>query len=88
MDKNVCIKNSTNPYLKAHRTQNYVYDRLLYFAKAHNVDEAEVDFWYASFESFIHEAQVKRIDFGNNDIPIDVEESISTMEDILSRRYG
>jgi len=75
-------------YLKVHRTQNYVYDRLLYFAKAHNIDESEVDYWYGTFESFLHEAQVKRIDFGDDTIPINIEESLSSIEDVLSRRYG
>lgn len=74
--------------LKAHRTQNYVYDRLLYFAKAHNIDESEVDYWYTMFESFLHEAQARRIDFGDDTIPINIEESLSSIEDILSRRYG
>ena len=88
MDENVCITNSTNPYLKAHRTQNYVYDRLLYFAKAHNIEESEVDYWYSAFESIIHETQIRKIDFDNYNVPINIEESISTIEDILSGRYG
>lgn len=69
--------------------RNYARDRLYNFAKVHNInDEEEVEFWLTAFESYIHEAQVNRIKFGNDDIPINVEESISTMEDLLIRKYG
>ena len=69
--------------------RNYVRDRIYNFAKVHNIDDEEdIEFWINTFESFIHDAQVRRIEFGNTDIPIDIDTSLSSMEDILMRRYG
>ncbi len=68
--------------------EDYAYNRLLMFAKIHNIDDLdEVRFWYSVFCSAIHDEMRNRIETGdyNN---INVEESISTMEDILSRKYG
>ena len=51
-------------------------------------DEEDIEFYINLFESFIHTAQVERIELGNTDIPINIDESLSSMEDILMRRYG
>lgn len=68
--------------------EDYVYNRLLIFAKIHNIDDIdEVNYWYSVFSSFIADEMNNRIETGDYN-HIDVEESISTMEYILSRKYG
>ena len=68
--------------------EDYVFNRLLCYAKVHNIDDLEdIHFWHSTFCSYIRDEIRNRIETGDyNDI--NVEESISTMEDILSRRYG
>lgn len=68
--------------------EDYAYNRLLLFAKAHNIDDLDdVNFWYSTFCSFLHDEMRNRIETGDYN-HIDLEESLSTMEDILSRKYG
>lgn len=67
---------------------DYVYDRLTYFAKVHNInDTQDIDFWYATFMSYYRDEMRHRIETGDYN-SINLEESISTLEDILSRKYG
>lgn len=83
MDSKVYMKSN----FEEHR--NYIRDRIYNFAKVHNIDDEEdIEFYINTFESFIHVAQVERIELGNTDIPINIDESLSSMEDILMRRYG
>ncbi len=68
--------------------EDYVYNRLLIYAKIHNIDDIdEVNHWYSVFSSFVAEEMNNRIETGDYN-HINIEESISTMEDILSRKYG
>ena len=68
--------------------KDYAYNRLLIFAKAHNIDDLEdVEFWHDTFSSFIGDEIRNRIETGDYN-HIDIEESLSTIEDILSRKYG
>ena len=83
MDGKVYLSND----YEMHR--NYVRDRITNFAKVHNIDDEEdVEFWLNTFESFLHDAQSERIKYGNTDIPINIDESLTSIEDILMRKYG
>lgn len=68
--------------------EDYAYNRLLLFAKIHNIDDLEeVNFWYSMFCSYIHDEMRNRIETGDYN-HIDIELTLSTMEDLLSRKYG
>jgi len=70
------------------KKEDYIYNRLLTYAKMHNIDDIdEVNHWYSVFSSFIADEMDNRIETGDYN-HINIEESISTMEYILSRRYG
>ena len=78
MDGTVCVTQS----------KNYVYDHLINFAKIHNIDLSDVDFWYNTFLSYNNELINDRIEYGDRDEAINIDKSIMVMEDILSRKYG
>lgn len=68
--------------------EDYAYNRLLIFAKIHNIDDLEdVFFYYSVFCSYMHDEMRNRIETGDYN-HIDIELSLSTMEDLLSRKYG
>lgn len=68
--------------------EDYVYNSLLLYAKSHNIDDLEeVNFWYSVFSSYIADEIDNRMETGDYN-HINIEESLSTMEDILSRKYG
>jgi hypothetical protein len=70
------------------KVEDYVHNRLSNFAKIHNIDDdEEVEFWYSTFCSAVRDEMRNRIKLGDSN-KLFIEESISTMEDILSRKYG
>lgn len=84
MDSEVYI----SPECISDNGKDYVYNRLLIYAKIHNIDDIdEVNHWYSVFSSFVADEMNNRIETGDYN-HINIEESISTMESILSRRYG
>ena len=84
MDSEVYI----DPECISDNGEDYAYNRLLLYAKSHNIDELEeVNFWYSVFSSYIADEIDNRMETGDYN-HINIEESLSTMEDILSRKYG
>lgn len=84
MDSEVYI----SPECISDKKEDYVYNRLLLYAQMNNIDDIdEVNHWYSVFSSFVADEMDNRIETGDYN-HIDIEESISTMEYILSRRYG
>lgn len=70
------------------QSNDYVYDHLINFAKIHNIELSEVDFWYNTFLSYNDELINSRTELYDRKEKINIEESIRVMEDILLRKYG
>ena len=77
----------TKEYLKESDKMDPIYNDLVAWAQMNDVPLSEVDFWYLTFDSYVHDVLQRRIEDGDKHERLYIGKMLEGLYDILKRKY-